>query len=157
MTWLERLDNRQLRRLGRSLQHEMAHARDAAQDRLRHFADAAAPIAANGLDQATGYGRREGAAFARTAAAQAGHAARQIAELGQSEGVALARTAAVQAGRAARQVAEFGQNEGTVLARSAALEAKRAARAIRADPVPALVAVVGVALLARLLMSRPHH
>ncbi|MEO7223622.1 MAG: hypothetical protein ABIY37_14225 [Devosia sp.] len=52
------------------------------------------------------------------------------------------------------EAADYLRHEGTAVARAAAHQAGRATRAVKADPVPTIVGVVGLALLASLLFSR---
>lgn len=102
MSWLDRIDERQARRLARSVQSSAIHTRDMAEDHLSQLARQTRAIAEPVLHQAADYARHEGAAIAKVASKQA----------------------------------------------------LRAGRAVKADPVPAIIGVIGVALFASLLMSR---
>jgi ElaB/YqjD/DUF883 family membrane-anchored ribosome-binding protein len=102
MSWLERIDEQNARRLARSLAAGASDTRELAQDHLTQFAKQARAVAEPRLHEAADYLRHEGAVVAQTAARQAA----------------------------------------------------RASRAVRNDPVPAIVGVVGIALLASLLVSR---
>lgn len=102
MAWLERIDERDARRLARSVVATAAETRDLAQDHLSKFAHEARAIAEPRLHEAADYIRHEGKAVAKVAAHQAA----------------------------------------------------RAGRAVKADPMPAIIGVVGLALLASLLLGR---
>ncbi len=52
------------------------------------------------------------------------------------------------------QAADYARHEGAVIAKVAGKQALRAGRAVKADPVPAIVGAIGIALFASLLMSR---
>ena len=52
------------------------------------------------------------------------------------------------------EAADFVRHEGTAVAKAASHQAARAGRAVRADPLPTIVGVVGLALLASLLLGR---
>ena len=64
------------------------------------------------------------------------------------------RQAGAIAGQAAHQLADYGRHEGEILAHAAAVQAARAGRAVKADPVPAIVGAIGIALLASLIFGR---
>jgi ElaB/YqjD/DUF883 family membrane-anchored ribosome-binding protein len=102
MAWLDRIDEREARRIGRTLRTTALDTRDLAQDHLTDFARQARRIAEPVLHQASDYARHEGA----------------------------------------------------VVAKAAAQQAMRAGRAVKADPVPAIVGAVGLALLASLFIGR---
>ena len=102
MSWLERIDEREARRVGNAIAAGALETRDLAQDHLKEFA----------------------------------HQARAIAEPRLQE------------------AADFVRHEGTAVARAAARQTARAGRAVRADPLPAIVGVVGLALLASLVLGR---
>jgi ElaB/YqjD/DUF883 family membrane-anchored ribosome-binding protein len=102
MSWLERIDEREARRVAKALSAGALETRDLAQDHLAALASKARAVAEPRLQEAAHYLR----------------------------------------------------NEGVVVAKAAARQAGRASRAVKADPVPALVGVVGLALLASLLLSR---
>jgi hypothetical protein len=93
------------------------------------------------------------------------HEARRVAKAmaaGALETRDLAHDHLTQFARQARAVAEprfhdaadYLQHEGTAVARVAAHQAARASRAVKADPMPAIVGVVGLALLASLVLGR---
>lgn len=102
MSWLERIDEREARRVAKALASSALETRDLAQDHLTQFA----------------------------------HQARAIAEPRLHE------------------AADYIRHEGTVVAKAAAHQAARAGRAVKSDPLPAVVGVVGLALLASLLLGR---
>ena len=102
MSWLDRIDEKQARRLARNFGQSAVETRDLAQDHLAQFARQARTIAEPALHQAADYARHEGAILARAAAKQAG----------------------------------------------------RAGRAVKADPVPAIVGAIGLALLVNLIFTR---
>lgn len=102
MAWLDRIDEREARRVGKALVHGAAEARDLAQEHLSQFARQARAVAEPRLHEA----------------------------------------------------ADYLRHEGTAVAKIAAHQAARAGRAVKADPVPAIVGVVGLALLASLLLGR---
>ena len=102
MAWLDQMDEREARRVGRSIAAGAMQTRDLARDHL----------------------------------AQLTHEARNIAEPRLHE------------------AADYLRHEGTAVARAAAHQAARAGRAVRADPVPAIVGIVGFALLASLVLGR---
>ncbi|HWA18226.1 MAG TPA: hypothetical protein VG757_04465 [Devosia sp.] len=86
---------------------------------------------------------------------------RQVAELGaqlghsgsdaRDAGYEFARSARHIAGSAAQEFGHLARHEGAVVARQAAKQALRAGRAVKADPMPALAALIGGAMIARLL------
>jgi ElaB/YqjD/DUF883 family membrane-anchored ribosome-binding protein len=102
MSWLERIDERDARRIAKAMTAGALETRELAQDHLTRFAEQARAIAEPRLHEAADYLRQEGKAVAKVAAHQAA----------------------------------------------------RASRAVRADPLPVIVGVVGVALLASLLLGR---
>jgi len=55
---------------------------------------------------------------------------------------------------ALHQALDFARHEGDALVEAMGTQLKRAGRAVKADPVPALVGAIGVALLASLLLAR---
>ena len=132
MPWLERLNDRQTRRLATDLRHSAVQTRDLAQEHFAGFARDAGRIANRTAHQVADYGRHEGADFARD----------------------TARHYAERAGELAGQVANYGRHEGAILAQAAATQALRVGRAAKADPVPVIVGAVGLALLASLLLGR---
>ena len=102
MSWLERIDEREARRIAKAIAAGAMETRDLAEDHLSQFAKRARAIAEPRLHDAAGFVRNEGVAVAKLAARRAG----------------------------------------------------KATRAVRADPLPTIVGVVGVALLASLLFGR---
>jgi ElaB/YqjD/DUF883 family membrane-anchored ribosome-binding protein len=78
MSWLERIDERDARRLGRSLVASARETRDIAQDHLTQFAEQARAIAEPRLHEAADYLRHEGTAVAKVAAHQAARASRAV-------------------------------------------------------------------------------
>ncbi|MEO6013764.1 MAG: hypothetical protein ABIQ30_09305 [Devosia sp.] len=78
MSWLERIDEREARRIARTLKASALETRDAAQDHLAQFASQARAIAKPALHDATEFARSEGAMLARAAAVQAGRASRAV-------------------------------------------------------------------------------
>jgi hypothetical protein len=102
MSWLERIDEREARRVAKAMAAGALETRDLAQDHLTQFAEQARAVAEPRLHEAADYLRHEGKAIAKVAAHQAA----------------------------------------------------RATRAAKADPLPVIVGVVGVALLASLLLGR---
>lgn len=117
MPWLDRINDRETRRIARNLVRSGTQMRDVAQDRLQHLTHQAGGMADD----------------------QFRHFAHQ---------------AGTFAGAAGHQLADYGRHEGAVLAQAAAKQAVRAGRAVRADPLPAIVGAVGLALFASLLMNR---
>src|SRR3569623_2577289 len=132
MPWLDRLNDRQTRRLARDLRSHAIQTRDLAQDHLQEFSGQARDISRSAAHQVMDYGREQGADLVRRRAEQYAH----------------------RAGEVAGQIAEYGRNEGAVLAHAAALQAVRAGRAVKADPMPVIVGTVGAVLLANLLFGR---
>jgi len=132
MPWLERLNDRQTRRLTRNLKSYAVQTRDLAQDHLSDFGDQARGLAKTAAHQIVDYGREQGGDLVRR---QAGHYAHR-------------------AGEVAGQIAEYGRNEGAVLAQAAAVQAMRAGRAVKAELRPVIVGTVGAVLLANLLFGR---
>jgi hypothetical protein len=59
-----------------------------------------------------------------------------------------------QIAHGAGEIGEVLAQQGAVVAREVGRQAKRAGRAVREDPVPAVAAVVALACVASLLMSR---
>lgn len=168
MSWLERLNDRQNRRLGRRLRRNALDVGHLAQTHLSQFARQAGGIAGRTVQQLADYSQHEGADLVRESAhryadraqryaAQAGDVAGHLAHYGRHEGSDLvrhrAREYASRANDVAHQVADYGRHEGAVLAQAAAVQAVRAGRALRADPMPVIVGAVGVMLLANLLFG----
>lgn len=102
MSWLDRIDETETRRLVRALGRTAARGGEAAQDQVQDFARQAKAMAEPALHQAVDFVREEGGAMAQAAAKQA----------------------------------------------------KKLGRAARADPVPVVVGLLGVALLASLVLGR---
>lgn len=71
MTWLDRIDETEARRLVRALNKSAARTGDAAQDHLQDFARHAKAIAEPALQQAVEFAREEGGMVAQAAAKQA--------------------------------------------------------------------------------------
>ena len=120
MPWLDRINDRDTRRLTKQLRHNALEVRDVAQDYAHDFAHRAGKVA--------------------------GHAAEQLSD--------YRNMATAAAGHAAHQLADYGKHEGAVLAALAAKQAVRAGRAVKQDPVPVIVGIIGVALLANLVFGR---
>jgi hypothetical protein len=135
MSWLERLNDRQTRRLARDLRSHAIQTRDLAQDQLQEFSEQARDIARSAAHQVVDYGRGQGGDLIRRRAGEYAH----------------------RAGEVARQIAEYGRSEGAVLAQAAAVQAARAGRAVKADPMPVIVGTIGAVLLASLLFGRRRH
>jgi ElaB/YqjD/DUF883 family membrane-anchored ribosome-binding protein len=76
MSWLERIDEREARRVGKAIAAGALETRDLAQDHLTHFAEQARAIAEPRLHEAADYIRHEGTAVAKAAAHQAARASR---------------------------------------------------------------------------------
>jgi ElaB/YqjD/DUF883 family membrane-anchored ribosome-binding protein len=102
MSWLERIDEHEARRIGKAIAAGALETRDLAEDHLTQLAKQARAVAEPRLHEA----------------------------------------------------ADFVRHEGTAMAKLAAHQAGRASRAVRADPLPTIVGVVGIALLASLLLGR---
>jgi hypothetical protein len=150
MAWLERLNQRHDRRLGRSLRRSAAQAGQLAQGHLQEFAREAGAIAARAAQDVAEYGRGEGADMVR-------ERARQYADLAHDRAQGLrerARRYAYAAGDIAGQLASTARQEGAIVADAAAAQALRVGRAVKADPVPLVVGAIGMALLANLLFGR---
>lgn len=162
MSWLERLNDRNTRRLARDLGTQARSVGNLAQDHLARFADEAGEIAGSAARQVADYGRSQGAEFARNTlrryARRAGQLAADAADYGRTDGADIARDTvrryAHRAGELASDAIDYGRQEGTLLAQAAAVQALRAGRAVKADPVPIIVGAVGVALFANLLFGR---
>lgn len=186
MGWLDRIHDRDTRRLAKNLQASALETGGLARDYAGIFARRTGRMAGRAAHRFADYGSREGTVLARQArglaedygtdlahraGSLAGHAAHRFADYGSHEGNALARQAGGLAhdyagefahragdiaGRAARQLADYGRHEGAIIAHEASVRAKQAGRAVRADPLPAVVGIIGVALLASLLFGRRH-
>jgi hypothetical protein len=117
MAWMERLAEKEARRLG---------------------------------ERAGGITAKQLAALQRQVAelgAQLGHSSSDARHAGQ----AFAHSARHFAGEAAHDLSHYARHEGAMVAREAGRQALRAGRAVKADPMPTVVALIGVAMIARLL------
>lgn len=76
MSWLERIDEREARRVAKAIAAGALETRDLAEDHLTQFAKQARAIAEPRLHEAADYIRHEGSAVAKAAAKQAGRATR---------------------------------------------------------------------------------
>lgn len=102
MSWLERIDERDARRIANHIAAGARETRSLAHDHLSQFAEQARSIAEPRIHETIDYLRHEGKAVSQAAAHQAA----------------------------------------------------RAGRAVKADPLPTIVGVVGIALLASLVLGR---
>jgi hypothetical protein len=91
---------------------------------------------------------------ARRAAKAIAAGALEVRDRAQDQVAQIAEQARAAAEPRLHEAADFVRQEGRAVARLAAHQAARAGRAVKADPVPVIVGVVGLALLARLLMGR---
>jgi hypothetical protein len=142
MSWLERIDEREARRVAKAISAGALETRDLAEDHLTQFAKQARAIAEPRLHEAADYIKHEGSAVAKAAARQAGRATR------------FAEHARASAEPHLQDAVDYLRHEGTAVAKLAARQAGRATRAAKADPLPVIVGVVGVALLASLVLGR---
>ena len=150
MAWLERLDDRNVRRLSRGLRQNAYAAGHLAQEHLQDFAREAGTLANRTMQQVSDYGRHEGADLVRERALRYADVAQDRAhELGDR-----ARRYAHVAGDVAGQLADYGRRETEMLAGVANAQARRVGRAVKADPVPVIVGAIGIALVANLLFGR---
>lgn len=150
MAWLERLNDHNARRLSRDLRHNAYEAGHFAQGHLQDFAREAGTIANRTVQQVADYGRHEGADLVRDRVHRYADAAQDRAhELSDQ-----ARRYAHVAGGVAGQLADYGRRETEVLAGVATTQARRVGRAVKADPIPAIVGAIGIALVANLLFGR---
>jgi hypothetical protein len=76
MSWLERIDEREARRVAKAIAAGALETRDLAEDHLTQFAKQARAIAEPRLHEAADYIRQEGTAVAKAAARQASRATR---------------------------------------------------------------------------------
>lgn len=90
----------------------------------------------------------------RHLARQLSRSAMETRQLARDHLQQFAHDAGEVAGRATHELADYARAEGAVLASAATREAVRAGRAIKADPVPVIVGIVGAVLLANLLLGR---
>jgi hypothetical protein len=150
MPWLDRLNDRNARKIAHLLGNRAAEAGQLAQDRLQDFARDAGALAGRTANDFADYGRQHGANLLRE---QARHYA-GVAQ-GQAHDISSrARRYAHAAGGVAGDLVNHGRREGAMIADAAATQATRAARAVRADPVPVIVGAIGLALFANLLFGR---
>ena len=91
---------------------------------------------------------------ARRAARAIAAGALEMRDRAQDQVTQITEQARVAAEPRLHEAADFIRQEGRAVARIAAHQAARAGRAVRADPVPVIVGVVGIALLASLVMGR---
>lgn len=143
MAWLDQLNDRNARRLSRDLRRNAYQMGHLAQDHLQDFTRDAGAIAGRAARQVTDYGRHEGADLVRERASH-------YADIAQDRAHGYARAA----GDIASELAKYGRHEGAMLADAATAQAARVGRAVRADPVPAIVGAIGLALVANLLFGR---
>ena len=78
MSWLDRIDEREARRVAKALTAGAIETRDLAQDHLTQFAHQARAIAEPRLHEAADYLRQEGTAVAKVAAHRAARASRAV-------------------------------------------------------------------------------
>lgn len=78
MAWLDRIDEREARRLAHNFRATALETRDAAQDQFGQFARQARAIAEPTFHEAVDYARHEGAIVAKAAAKQAARASRAM-------------------------------------------------------------------------------
>ena len=132
MAWLDRINERETRRLAKDLQHTALQTRDMAQEHLGQFAHQASAVARRTAHDVADYGKHHGAELARDTLEHYAH----------------------RAGDLSHQVVDYGRHEAAILAREASRQAARVARAAKADPVPMIVGAIGIAILASLLLNR---
>jgi hypothetical protein len=149
MPWLDRLNDRNARKIAHLLGNRAAEAGQLAQDRLQDFARDAGALAGRTANDFADYGRQHGANLLREQAQRYAGVADQAHDVGTR-----ARRYAHAAGEAAGELVDYGRREGAVLAGAAAAQATRVGRAVRADPVPIIVGAIGLALFANLLFGR---
>lgn len=78
MSWLDRIDERQARRVAKAIAAGAMETRDLAEDHLTQFAQQARAIAEPRLHEAAEFVRHEGSAVAKAAARQATRASRAV-------------------------------------------------------------------------------
>jgi len=78
MSWLDRIDEKEARRVAKAIAAGAAETRDLAEDHLTQFAQQARAIAESRLHEAADFVRHEGTAVARAAARQASRAGRAV-------------------------------------------------------------------------------
>jgi hypothetical protein len=149
MPWLERLNDRNARKLAHVLRHNAVEAGQLAQDHWQDFARDAGAIAGRAAHEVADYGRQHGAHLLREQTQRYAGVADQAHDVGTR-----ARRYAHVAGEAAGELVDYGRREGAALAGAAAAQATRVGRAVRADPVPIIVGAIGLALFANLLFGR---
>lgn len=176
MAWQDLIDRRDTKRLARNLRHSAGHTRGLAQQHFGEFAREAGPYASRTRDLA----QRHFGQFADSAGRIANRAAHELADYGLERSAELTHYGQQEAADIAREVArhyaeraqrfardqarnwrnqaqpliEEGLAEGAILAQQAARRAARMGRAVKADPLPTIIGVVGIALLASLLFNR---
>ena len=150
MPWLERLNDRNARKLAHVLRHNAAEAGQLAQDHWQDFARDAGAIAGRTAHDVADYGRHHGADLLRDQAQRYAGIAQDRTHNMRDR----ARLYAHAAGEAAGELVDYGRRESTVLADAAAAQATRVGRAVRADPMPVIVGAIGLALVANLLFGR---
>lgn len=90
---------------------------------------------------------------ARRFAKSVTNSAAQTRDLAQEHLAQFAQQARAIAEPRLHDAADYVRHEGTIVAKAAAKQALRAGKAVKADPVPAIVGVVGLALLASLVLG----
>ena len=78
MSWLERIDEREARRVAKAIAAGAMETRDLAEDHLTQFAQQARAIAEPRLHEAADFVRHEGSAVAKAAAQRAMRASRAV-------------------------------------------------------------------------------
>jgi hypothetical protein len=141
MSWLDRIDEREARRIAHKLGQRARATGALARGHLGAFLHEASDLAVDTLQP-------------RRLAETVGRNARATGELAREHLSAFAHDAGDLATDTAQQLARYGRQEGAVLAAAATRQAGRASRAVKADPVPYIVGAVGLVLLANLVASR---
>lgn len=90
----------------------------------------------------------------RHLARQLSRSATETRQLAREHLQQFAHGAGEIAGHATQELADYARTEGAAIAGAATQRVVRAGRAIKADPVPVIVGVVGAVLLANLLFGR---
>jgi hypothetical protein len=78
MSWLDRIDEREARRVAKAIAAGAMETRDLAEDHLAQFAKQARAVAEPRLHEAADFVRHEGTAVARAAAQRAARASRAV-------------------------------------------------------------------------------